>query len=226
VLSRAAQKRWQHRLVGMSFTTSDTEADTMDQEYESELTASREEIAAVLSGVVDGITAGSIRFGDADHSIVVEVPEELELEIELEIEDDELSLELELEWPHTEVEFDEGPAEPTEESGVKDDDASADTTEEPPAEDDETPADTTKESFIESGALPMPVKAADSSQTLAGFEIFRDKGGEWRWRLRHRNGNIIAISGEGYTRKHNAQKGLRSVMQNAPGATVTEDKEN
>lgn len=35
-----------------------------DDEYESELTAGREEMAAVLSGVVDGVLAGSVRLGD------------------------------------------------------------------------------------------------------------------------------------------------------------------
>ncbi len=54
----------------------------------------------------------------------------------------------------------------------------------------------------------------------ARFEMYEDRGGEWRWRLRHRNGNLIASSGEGYTRKHNAQKGVASVRSNAPGATT------
>ncbi len=168
----------------------------MAQEYESELTASRDEIAAVLSGVVDGLTAGSIRLGGEDGPVVFQIPEEVALEIELETEDDNLSLELELEWPRTDIDVEETPV---------------DTAEELPAEDDEP---------------PIPVEAADSSQTFARFELFLDRGDEWRWRLRHRNGNIIATSGEGYTRKHNAQKGLRSVMQNAPEAKVTEDTEN
>jgi uncharacterized protein YegP (UPF0339 family) len=54
----------------------------------------------------------------------------------------------------------------------------------------------------------------------ARFELYEDSSGEWRWRLRHRNGNLIASSGEGYTRKHNAQKGLASVRGNALGATT------
>lgn len=34
------------------------------------------------------------------------------------------------------------------------------------------------------------------------FEIYKDRVGEWRWRLKVTNGNIIADSGEGYkTRK-------------------------
>lgn len=44
--------------------------------------------------------------------------------------------------------------------------------------------------------------------------------GKWRWRLRHRSGNIIATGGEGYASRRNAEKGLRSVMQNAPGAEL------
>ncbi|WP_136687693.1 DUF1508 domain-containing protein [Halorhabdus amylolytica] len=52
------------------------------------------------------------------------------------------------------------------------------------------------------------------------FELYEDVGGEWRWRLRHRNGNIIAEGGEGYTRKHNAQKGIAGVRRDALGATV------
>jgi uncharacterized protein YegP (UPF0339 family) len=56
----------------------------------------------------------------------------------------------------------------------------------------------------------------------AQFELYADRGGEYRWRLRHRNGNVVATSGEGYTRKHNARKGLASVRRNALGAGVLE----
>ena len=165
----------------------------MSGEYEVELTAPRDEIAAELGGVVDGVTAGTIRLGSGDDAVIVDVPEEISLEIELETEDDELSLELELEWPRSETAVRE-PA--------------ASTAEGMPEEDEEP---------------PTSAQADDSSESLARFEVFRDKGDEWRWRLRHRNGNIIAISGEGYTRKQNAEKGLRSVVQNAPEADITED---
>jgi len=61
----------------------------------------------------------------------------------------------------------------------------------------------------------------DSLRTSqARFELYEDVSEEWRWRLRHRNGNLIANSGEGYSRKHNAQKGLASVRRNALGATT------
>jgi uncharacterized protein YegP (UPF0339 family) len=59
-------------------------------------------------------------------------------------------------------------------------------------------------------------------QSQARFELFEDRGGEYRWRLRHRNGNVLASSGQGYTRRHNAQKGMHSVKRNSLGAGVIE----
>ena len=52
----------------------------------------------------------------------------------------------------------------------------------------------------------------------AAFEVYEDSGGEWRWRLRHRNGNILADSGEGYSSRSAAENGIDSVKTNAPGA--------
>jgi len=54
----------------------------------------------------------------------------------------------------------------------------------------------------------------------AAFEIYEDAGGKWRWRLRHRNGNIVADSGEGYASRSNAVDGVTSVKSNAPGAAA------
>jgi len=56
----------------------------------------------------------------------------------------------------------------------------------------------------------------------AEFELYEDSAGQWRWRLRHDNGNIIADSGEGYDNKGDAENGIESVKQNAPGAPVVE----
>lgn len=162
--------------------------------YESDRTASREEIATVLEGVIDGVLAGSIQLGDGTEAVTLAVPDEISLEIEFEVEDDEVSLELELEWPSPD----------DEESAV-------------------SPVDDLPE---EEDELSVPVRAANASQSLARFELFRDRAAEWRWRLRHRNGNVIATSGEGYTRKRDAMNGLRSVLENAPEAEVTEDPAN
>ena len=54
----------------------------------------------------------------------------------------------------------------------------------------------------------------------ATFEVYRDAADQWRWRLRHDNGNVIAEGGQGYTTKRRAVDGLESVKANAPDAPV------
>lgn len=78
----------------------------------------------------------------------------------------------------------------------------------------------------EEGERTTLAGATDGSGSLARFEVYQDRGAEWRWRLCHRNGNIIATGGEGYSRKHNALKGLRSVMENSSDATNTGESTN
>jgi hypothetical protein len=56
----------------------------------------------------------------------------------------------------------------------------------------------------------------------ATFELYEDKQGQYRWRLRHDNGNIIADGGEGYASKQKARQGIDSVRSNAPDADVEE----
>lgn len=51
---------------------------------------------------------------------------------------------------------------------------------------------------------------------MAGkFEIFKDKKGEFRFRLKASNGQIILAS-EGYKAKTGAKNGIASVRKNAP----------
>lgn len=54
----------------------------------------------------------------------------------------------------------------------------------------------------------------------ARFELFEDRSGRFRWRLVHRNGNVIADSGEGYASRQKARQGIASVKENAPDAPV------
>ena len=51
------------------------------------------------------------------------------------------------------------------------------------------------------------------------FELYNDKAGEFRFRLKASNGEIIAVS-EGYTTKAAALNGIASVKKNAPDAVV------
>lgn len=48
------------------------------------------------------------------------------------------------------------------------------------------------------------------------FQIFKDNAGEFRFRLRARNGEIILHASEGYNSKQGAQNGIASVKVNAP----------
>ena len=51
------------------------------------------------------------------------------------------------------------------------------------------------------------------------FEVYADKAGEFRFRLKARNGEVIAVS-EGYKAKQSCMNGIESVKKNAPDAEV------
>ena len=55
---------------------------------------------------------------------------------------------------------------------------------------------------------------------MAGkFELYKDAGGKFRFRLRAGNGQVIAV-GEAYESKAAAMNGIESVKSNAAGAAV------
>ncbi len=56
----------------------------------------------------------------------------------------------------------------------------------------------------------------------AKFELYADAKGEYRWRLKATNGQIIATGGEGYASKANAKAGIESVKKNALDAEIVE----
>lgn len=57
----------------------------------------------------------------------------------------------------------------------------------------------------------------------AKIELYKDKNGEFRWRLHAANGEEFACSGEGYTSKESAKAGIEAVKKNVPTAII-EDK--
>lgn len=59
------------------------------------------------------------------------------------------------------------------------------------------------------------------SVTNPKFELYTDRGGAFRFRLKARNGQIIAVS-EGYTSKASCLNGIESVQKNAPTAEIEE----
>ncbi len=77
------------------------------------------------------------------------------------------------------------------------------------------------------------VDAKVEDQTVEGyetvvnpkFEVYEDKAGEIRFRLKARNGEIIA-TGEGYTKKASCMNGIDSIRRNAPEAALVDLTEN
>ena len=54
------------------------------------------------------------------------------------------------------------------------------------------------------------------------FEMYQDKAGEFRFRLKARNGEIIGTS-EGYSAKAGCLNGIESVKKNAAAAEIVEE---
>ena len=83
---------------------------------------------------------------------------------------------------------------------------------------------------IESIRKNAPIAALEN-QTVEGyaaekhpkFEVYTDKAGEFRFRLKARNGEIIAAS-EGYKRLDSCLNGVDSVRRNADSPVVEEEE--
>lgn len=81
---------------------------------------------------------------------------------------------------------------------------------------------------IESVKKNAPVAAVEdqtakefAAQKDPKFEVYRDRAGEYRFRLKASNGQVIAVS-EGYRVKANCLNGIKSVKRNASDAPVVE----
>ncbi len=87
------------------------------------------------------------------------------------------------------------------------------------------------ENGIESVRKNAPIAALED-QTVEGyttqkhpkFEVYLDKKGEARFRLKARNGEVIAAS-QGYSSKTSCLNGVESVRKNAPEAAVEHEQE-
>ena len=71
------------------------------------------------------------------------------------------------------------------------------------------------------GAVEDQTAEGFETQKNPKFEVYTDKAGEFRFRLKARNGEIIATS-EGYKAKAGCMNGIESVKKNAPEAEVVE----
>ena len=80
--------------------------------------------------------------------------------------------------------------------------------------------------LVGSAALAMrsstaPAAAADD-KPAAKFEVYKDRAGEFRWRLRATNTQILATSGDAYKAKRDCLHAIESVKQAVANAPVEE----
>ena len=75
----------------------------------------------------------------------------------------------------------------------------------------------------EAAKLEDQTVAGFETQTNPKFEVYKDKAGEFRFRLKARNGEIIAV-GEGYKAKASCLNGIDSIRRNAPEAPVVKEE--
>ncbi|MFG2184445.1 YegP family protein [Nocardia iowensis] len=60
---------------------------------------------------------------------------------------------------------------------------------------------------------------AEVTEMAAKFEMYKDKAGKYRFRLKATNGEIIAV-GEAYESETACENGIESVKKNAPTAEI------
>lgn len=74
---------------------------------------------------------------------------------------------------------------------------------------------------VPEAAVEDQTVSAYETKTNPKFEIYKDKAGEFRFRLKARNGEVIAVS-EGYVKKDSCKNGIESVRRNSVDAPVIE----
>jgi len=212
-----------------------------DTIHGSERTRSRRGIASYLRRIANALRRGERVPADEEQTVTVDPPAEADLEVEVEREGDDVSLEIEMAWAEEEgdVETDVVASKATFE--LYEDSADewrwrlvhdngniiADGGEGYSSKQNaENGLESVKGNAAGARLVDESKDEQEDDPDVAGsdatFELFEDSAEQWRWRLVHENGQIVADGGQGYSSKQKAKQGLRSVRQNAPGAVVEE----
>jgi uncharacterized protein YegP (UPF0339 family) len=72
------------------------------------------------------------------------------------------------------------------------------------------------------GTFTARAQPEEKPVAKAAFEVYKDHAGEYRWRLRTQNTQVIATSGDGYKEKRSCLDAIESVKRNAADAPVKE----
>ncbi|TKX75968.1 DUF1508 domain-containing protein [Halorubrum sp. GN11_10-6_MGM] len=207
--------------------------------HEEKRSRSRQGLATYLRRIARALGRGEPVPVDEGGTVTVDPAPTGDVEVELEREDGTVHFEVEMEWPDEDAEIDDDAAASRGTFELYADSADqyrwrlrhdngniiADGGE---GYSDKRDAQSGIESVQRNapGAHAIDVSRDEAAPEEGGsdavFELFRDKADEYRWRLRHDNGNVIADSGQGYASKQKAKQGLESVKSNAPGAAIEE----
>ncbi|NKE34308.1 DUF1508 domain-containing protein [Natronococcus sp. JC468] len=188
-----------------------------DTSFELERAYDRGDLAAVFREFADALEAETaVELHTPERHLRVDVPPRVVAELEVEHEDAVTELEFDLEWDDPEgTSVRVSDAEP--EGDPETDDAG---TEADPAAATMPPEAVAGDATSDAADGERTDPTTPESERRSRFEIYRDRADEWRWRLVHWNGNIIADGGEGYASRSNAERAARGVMRNAPTARI------
>jgi uncharacterized protein YegP (UPF0339 family) len=78
--------------------------------------------------------------------------------------------------------------------------------------------------FASSRSADAQDKKDKAAAGAAVFEVYKDKGGEFRFRLKDGDGNLLAISGKGYEKKAECHMVIDAIKKDAAKAKVEEEK--
>lgn len=204
-------------------------------EFELERAYDRDELAAVFREFAAALAENRpLRLDDGERTAAIAIPPRVVAEFEAERDADEsppvAELELELEWDDPDGSSLRLADSERETSGVGTGEGTATGEAEADSATATMPPDAVAgqtDSEDERNDAAAPVTDPGSERDRDGgrtsrFEVYEDRANEWRWRLVHWNGNIVADSGEGYTSRSNAKRAARSVMRSAPAASIEE----
>jgi uncharacterized protein YegP (UPF0339 family) len=73
-----------------------------------------------------------------------------------------------------------------------------------------------------SGATTAADRNASAKHSKGTFEVYKDKAGEYRWRLRATNTQILAMAAQGYSDKRSCMNAIESIKRDVADATIEE----
>jgi hypothetical protein len=211
-----------------------------DTIHESRGGRSRRAIAAYFRRLADALGRGEPVPADEEQTVTVDPPTEPDLEVEVEREGEQTSLAIEMEWPdeagetvETDVTASLATFEGYEDEGgdhrwrlrhrngnIIADSSQGYASKQKAEQGLESVRTNAPGAAVVDKSRDDADDSGDDGSSKADFELYADKAGKWRWRLVHRNGQIVADSGQGYASKQKAKQGLRSVKKNVRGAPV------